>query len=128
MIFKLVLFCIVVCLVIIILKENFKPGALLLTVCACASLFFIFAGIFASIKDKMGVFDAVSGVDAQGISIIFKTLMVAYLTSFGSDICTDAGQKAVANALETAGKAIMMSMALPMLIGIFESVRDIIGG
>ncbi len=128
MIFKLVLFAVVTCLIIIVLRESFKPGAVILAVCGCVSLFLAFARIFASIKDIVGGFDTVSGVDTDGISIIFKTLMVAYITSLGSDICTDAGQKAIANALETAGKAIMLSMALPMLIGIFESVRDIIGG
>ena len=96
--------------------------------CGCLALFLFFAQIFATIKDSLDILDEVSGINADAVSIIFKTLMVAYLTSFGSDICTDAGEKAIANALETAGKAIMLSMALPMLVGIFKSVRDIIGG
>ena len=128
MIFKIVVFAIAVCLIAVILKENFKSGAVVLTVCGCLALFLFFAQIFATIKDSLDILDEVSGINADAVSIIFKTLMVAYLTSFGSDICTDAGEKSIANALETAGKAIMLSMALPMLVGIFKSVRDIIGG
>ncbi len=128
MIFKIVIFSIVVCLFTAILKENFKPVAIILTVCGCLSLFLIFTHVFSGIKDNLDIMDGVEGVSAEGISIILKTLIVAYLTSFGSDICTDAGEKAIANALETVGKAIMLSMALPMLVGIFKSVKDIIGG
>lgn len=90
--------------------------------------FLIFTHVFSGIKDNLDIMDGVEGVSAEGISIILKTLIVAYLTSFGSDICTDAGEKAIANALETVGKAIMLSMALPMLVGIFKSIKDIIGG
>ena len=128
MIFKIVVFAIAVCLVAVILKENFKSAAVVITICGCVTLFLIFTQIFSAIKDSIDILDSVEGVSAEGISIIFKTLMVAYLTSFGSDICTDAGEKAIANALETAGKAIMLSMALPMLVGIFKSVKDIVGG
>jgi len=70
----------------------------------------------------------IEGVDRDALLLILKTLLVAYLTSFGCDICTDAGEKAIATALETAGKALMLSMAVPMLVGIFASVRYIIGG
>ena len=128
MIFKIVVFSIMVCLFTAILKDNFKPAAVMLTVCGCLSLFLIFTHIFSGIKDNLDILDSVEGVSADGISIIFKTLIVAYLTSFGSDICTDAGEKAIANALEIVGKAIMLSMALPMLVGIFKSVKDIVGG
>ncbi len=128
MIFKLVLFAIGVCLVAVVIKENFKSGAIVLTLAGCISLFAVFAKVFNGIKTGISGLHIPDGIDTDAISIILKTLMVAYLTSFGSDICTDAGEKAIANALETAGKAIMLSMALPMLFGIFKSVSDIFGG
>ena len=128
MIFKLVLFAVGVCLVSVVLKENFKSGAIVLTVAGCVMLFTVFVKVFDGIKAGMSSLHIPDGIDTDAISIILKTLMVAYLTSFGSDICTDAGEKAIANALETAGKAIMLSMALPMLFGIFKSVSDIFGG
>ncbi len=128
MIFKLVLFAVGICLVSVVLKENFKSGAIVLTVAGCVLLFAVFVKVFDGIKTGMSALNIPDGIDTDAISIILKTLMVAYLTSFGSDICTDAGEKAIANALEAAGKAIMLSMALPMLFGIFKSVSDIFGG
>ncbi len=128
MIFKLVLFSIGACLVLILLKENFKSGAVLMSVAVCSVIFAAFANAFSAVRDEITAIGDIEGVDRDALLLILKTLLVAYLTSFGCDICSDAGEKAIATALETAGKALMLSMAVPMLVGIFASVRDIIGG
>ncbi|MBQ8588579.1 MAG: hypothetical protein IJ454_04215 [Clostridia bacterium] len=128
MIFKLVLFSIGACLVLVLLKENFRSGAVIMSVAVCSVIFMSFADAFSSVKDEITAIGDIEGVDRDALLLILKTLLVAYLTSFGCDICADAGEKAIATALETAGKAIMLSMAIPMLAGIFGSVRDIIGG
>lgn len=128
MIFKLVLFAVGLTLILVILAENFKSGSIVLSVSGCVVLFGMFVSVLAAFKDGIYSLELPEGVDKDAVSVILKTLAVAYLTSFGSDICSDAGQKAVANALETAGKAVMLSMALPMLLGIFDSVNKILGG
>ncbi len=126
MIFKLVLFAIALSLILVVLSDSFKSGAVVLSVGGCVVLFAVFVRVFSVMKsNSVPTFE---GADKDAIAVILKTLAVAYLTGFGSDICTDAGQRAVANALETAGKAIMLSMALPMLLGIFDSVNKILGG
>lgn len=127
MIYKLVLFALALTLMIILLKENFKPGALILSAAGCICLFYICINVLGVVKDAMGSLEKADGVDKDSISLIIKTLSVAYVTSFGTDICNDAGEKAVGSALEAAGKMVMLSMALPMLVGIFSSVAEIIG-
>ncbi len=126
MIFKLVLFAIALSLILVILSDSFKSGALVLSVGGCVVLFAVFVRVFSVMKSS--AVPSFEGADGDAIAVILKTLAIAYLTGFGSDICTDAGQRAVANALETAGKAIMLSMALPMLLGIFDSVNKMLGG
>jgi len=128
MIFRLVLFAVAVSLVAVLIKENYKTGALMLTIGVCIYFFGVFAGFFASFKEEFAKLGDIEGLDNGAMAVILKALAVAYLTGFGCDICTDVGEKAIANALEIAGKAIMFSMALPMLLGIFNSVRDIMGG
>ncbi len=128
MIFKLVLFAVGACLALVLLKENFRSGAVIMSVAVCTVLFASFVNAFSAVRDEITAIGDIEGVDREALLLILKTLLIAYLTSFGCDICTDAGEKAVASALETAGKALMLSMAVPMLAGIFGSVRDIIGG
>ena len=128
MIFRLVLFAVSVSLVAVLIKENYKTGAVMLTISVCIYFFSVFSGFFSSVRDEFTKLGNIEGLDNGAMIVIVKALAVAYLTGFGCDICTDVGEKAIANALEVAGKAIMFSMALPMLFGIFNSIRDIMGG
>lgn len=125
MIFRLVLFAVGISLVCVILRDNYRSGAVLMTIAGSIMLMTAFVWIFSQIKSEISILT--EGVNSEAISVIGKTLAVAYLTSFGSDICMDAGEKAVAGTLETAGKAIMLSMALPMILTIFKSVKELIG-
>ncbi len=126
MIIRIVFFGICSSLMALLLKDSFRTGAQIISVAGCLCLFYICISIFSDIKETIGVFKIADGVDKDSMSLIVKTLFVAYLTSFGTDICTDAGEKALANALDTTGKMIMLSMALPMLAGIFKTVSEII--
>lgn len=127
MIYKLVIFALGSALMVTLIKENFKSGAILLAVGVCVYFFHISMEVFGAIKETFLLFDHIPDMDIRSMGLILKTLAVAYITSFGSDICSDAGEKAIANGMETAGKMIMLSMALPMLTGIFRSVAGIIG-
>jgi len=127
MIFKFVLFALGTTFILVILKENSPPMAVAFSIAACTAMLMLSSKLFPVIKNLVAASGLPSGVTMEGVSVIAKTLAMAYLTSFGSDICMDSGAKAIANALETAGKLIMLSMAFPMLEGIFKSVVAIIG-
>ncbi len=126
MIYRLVLFAVASCLMCVILKDNFRSGAVVAAFAGCIVLLGVFADALLDIRDEFGAVMSDS-INTDAVSLILKTLLVAYLTGFGSDICSDAGEKAIANSLETAGKIIMLSMAVPMLLGIFKAVKEIIG-
>lgn len=127
MIFKLVFFSLSITLMLVLLKENYRSFAFVLSLLGCTVIFLFSMSSFSHLKDAMDEISLTDGVIKDSIKVIGKALLVAYLTSFGSDICTDAGEKAIANALEFAGKAIMFSIALPMLSGIYKSVASMIG-
>lgn len=128
MIFKVLLFALGLTLVIALLKEQFRTLGLMLSLAGCVVIFITVIDLMSNLKNVFGMFKIPDSKATESIGVIVKILGVAYLTNFGSDICLDAGEKAVATALETAGKLIMLSMALPMLGGIFNSVVSIIGG
>ncbi len=126
MIIRLVFLGVASALVAVLLKDNFRSGAMMVSLAGCVCLFYICTNIFVEIKGALGEFSMSDTVDKDSMSLIAKTLSVAYITSFGTDICNDAGEKAIANALDTAGKMIMLSMAFPMLAGIFKTVSGIL--
>ena len=126
MIFKILLFSFGVVLAAILLKNSFPTASVVLSISGCVAVFIMTSSLLNVVGDALGDMGISAGIQSESVGIIAKTLGIAYLTSFGTDICNDAGERAMANALETAGKIIMLSMAFPMLGGIFKSVLSII--
>ena len=59
-------------------------------------------------------------------SIVLKVIGIAYLTQFGSQLCADAGESAIAAKIELAGKVLMMTAAAPVLTGLLEMVMGLV--
>ena len=127
MIFKILVFAFGLVLAVTLLKNTFPSGAIVLTIVGCVAVFMMSVSLLGHIGEALTHIGISGGVNSESVSVIAKTLGVAYLTSFGTDVCNDAGERALANAVETTGKIIMLSLAFPMLGGIFKSVVNIIG-
>ena len=48
------------------------------------------------------------------------------MVEFGKDICKDAGESAIANKIEMAGKVIVVSVSIPVIASLIEIVSQII--
>ena len=62
------------------------------------------------------------GVDLRYFQIMVKIIGISYLAQFGSAICRDAGQSAIAAKIELAGKVAVISLTLPILLAFLEFV------
>jgi stage III sporulation protein AD len=58
--------------------------------------------------------------------IIIKVLVVAYLADFTAQLCNDAGESAIGNKVELAGKIIIFYISLPILVSILKLVNSIL--
>ncbi|MEG0371593.1 MAG: stage III sporulation protein AD [Clostridium sp.] len=65
-------------------------------------------------------------IDIAYLNIILKIIGVSYLASFGVEICKDAGQSSIAGKIEFAGKIIIISLSLPILMAVMDLVVKII--
>lgn len=66
------------------------------------------------------------GMSNNYIRIVIKTIGIAVLTQFSSDICRDSGQTALAGKIEFAGKLIMAVLALPIAQSLIEVAVSVI--
>ena len=67
-----------------------------------------------------------AGVGEGYFGIVLKVIGIAYLTQFGAQLCTDAGESAIAAKIEMAGKVLMMAAAAPVLTGLLETVIGLV--
>ena len=123
---KIVGFAIFATILIVILKENKKEFALVLSI-AAGILILLFSldkmnGIISMLYDLVEK----SGINSSFLVIILKVTGIAYLVEFGKNICTDAGQSAIATKLEIAGKILIVSISLPIFTSLISVVTELV--
>lgn len=62
----------------------------------------------------------------EHIPIIFRILGIAYIAEFGTQICKDAGEGAIASKIELGGKVIIMVVSAPILISFLNLIVTMI--
>lgn len=48
------------------------------------------------------------------------------MVEFGKDICKDAGENAIANKIEMAGKVIIVSLSIPVIASLLDIVAELV--
>lgn len=114
-IFKVVAFAIVATILIVILKEQRKEIALMLTIIAAMGIILLAINEISGIVNLLNNLAEKSGINKDYLLIIIKVTGIAYIVEFGKNICQDAGQSAIATKLEMAGKVIIVSLSIPII-------------
>lgn len=123
---KILGFAIISVILIVVLKEQKKEIALIMTIFACVILM-LFA--MTKMESVIGVIESLinkSGINKEFFLIILKVTGIAYLIEFGKNICIDAGQKAIATKLEMAGKVIILTISLPVISALVNVISGLI--
>lgn len=58
--------------------------------------------------------------------MLIKITGIAFLTEFAVSICKDSGETAIANKMDMGGKVIIISMSIPIISGLLETVLKIL--
>lgn len=74
---------------------------------------------FKSISEKVNI-------DTVYLNTILKIIGISYLTTFGVEICKDAGQTSIAGKIEFAGKILIVILAMPILMAVMDMIIKII--
>ena len=59
--------------------------------------------------------------------ITVKACGIAIITTVACDLCRDSGEASLANRLEFCGKALILSLALPLIKNVFDSCVKLLG-
>lgn len=101
-----------------------------------ASMVSIAVGIGALLMTRQSISSVLSGIrrllnlasaQSEGISIVLKAAGITILAEMGVQICTDAGERALAGRIQLACRIVMLGMAIPSVLQILESVLQFSG-
>jgi len=85
--------------------------------------------VLSPMREVIAVFHQLgrgAGVSVSYFDILLRTLAAAYITAFASQICKDAGEEGLAMGVELAGKLVVMIIALPIIVGVVESLVNLL--
>jgi stage III sporulation protein AD len=93
-----------------------------LSIAASAAVFLL---ILPQIVDVVRLVQGVglrAGVSAPFLATILRILGIAYLAEFAAGLCRDAGESALAQRVEMAGKVLILVLAVPILNAVMTLV------
>ena len=125
-IIQIVSLALIATFLIIILKQYKPEFAILLSLVACIFIvLFAFEKIQTIIKLLNDLITA-SGINKTFFEILLKITGIAYVVELASSLCADAGEKAIASKIEFAGKVLIVTMSVPIITTLVETITEVI--
>lgn len=109
----------------IMLRQQRPEIAVVLTIAAGAVIFFMVAGKLLSVVQALNQLMHKAQLDNIYFGTVLKIIGIAYIAEFGSQICKDAGESSIASKIELAGKILIMVLALPIVLAVFDLITSI---
>lgn len=115
-------FGLVVTVLLIVVRKDRPEMAVLLSIAASA---LILIGLIKNIAQILTVFESLTSktqINSGYLKLVVKIVGIAYLAGFGAQICKDAGENSMAAKIELAGKIFILSLGVPIMIGLLEMI------
>ncbi|MFQ9151540.1 MAG: SpoIIIAC/SpoIIIAD family protein [Blautia sp.] len=88
--------------------------------------FFCAVNRLGFLADRMQEIRQAVPVDEACLKILMKMLGVTYLADFTANLCRDAGYSAIAGQVEFFGKLSLLTLSLPVLAALMETVSQML--
>lgn len=119
----------VVSAIICVLISQYKPEySVAVSIMCGAIIFFMIISNLSPAFDTLKELMQKANINSSYTKAIIKTLGICYVTQLACDSCKDAGQTAIANKVELAGKIFILLISLPIfndLVSIAFSLMNV---
>ena len=126
LILKVIGFVFIVLFFSVLFKDKRSDISMLLILAAGLMIFIFCLAQFKEVIEFIKVMSEKAGIDNVYMVIILKILAIAYVSSFASEICKDAGASSLSSKVELAGKLFIIVLAIPILMAVLNSIVQIL--
>jgi len=123
----LTLLAIVAAVFAVSMKSIKAEYGILICVAVCILLFVFGVNKLSAVVDSINTIKSYISLDSAYINIIVKIIGISYITEFASDICRDCSFGAMANQIQIFGKLTVITISLPVVVTLFDTVSSILG-
>lgn len=112
---------------IILLLKQYKPEFVIhISILAGILIFLMILPKLSAIIELLNSLTNKLGANSQFFGILLKITGIAYISEFATNICKDSGETAIASKVELGAKIIIISMSIPILGAVIESLINIL--
>ena len=112
----------VVTLLILVIKRQKPEIAVQLSLTLAVIIFLMVLDKLSVVLNLFQDLAEKAEVSQLYLNTLLKIIGIAYITEFGSQVCRDAGEGAVAAKVEFAGKVLVMIMAVPIIALVLDTI------
>ena len=114
--------------IFIVLIKDGKAEAhgILISVAVGVIIFILMLPKVGAVIEFLKNLSSKANINTFFMAIILKIIGIAYIAEFGSQVCRDAGESAVASKIEFAAKVLIMVMAIPIIAAILETIMRLL--
>ena len=106
----------------LMLAKGAPEIGLVLAIAATFLILLIGIQVVSTVLDFARVLQHAAQLSPTLLMPVFQTVGVSILTKLSADVCRDAGQGAIAGAVELTGTVIAIYIALPLMQTVFEMI------
>jgi stage III sporulation protein AD len=122
---KVVAFAFVALFIVLFLKDKRADLAVQVSIVAGIAIFLFMLTKITAILQFLQQLAVKANIDFIYLNTVLKILGIAYLSSFCSEICKDAGENSLAAKVEFSGKILILVLAIPILMAVLQSILKI---
>lgn len=116
-----------VALIIIIIVRQYKPEfTLYVSLLAGAIILLFLMDKLDAIISLLTTLSNKTAINNEFLVLLIKITGIAFLTEFAVSVCKDSGESAIANKIDMGGKVIIVSMSIPIISSLLETVVEIL--
>lgn len=116
-----------IALIIIIIVRQYKPEfTLYVSLLAGALILLLIMDKLEGIIDLLTTLSNKTAINNEFLVLLIKITGIAFLTEFAVSLCKDTGESAIASKIDMGGKVIIVSMSIPIISSLLETVVEIL--
>ena len=114
-------------LIIIIIVKQYRPEFVIYVSIIAGAIILML--IMDKVSSRINLLTALSNktvVNNEFLTLLIKITGIAFLTEFSVSLCKDSGETAIANKIDIGGKVIIISMSIPIIASLLETIIKIL--
>lgn len=125
-IIKIIGLAFIAVIIIVILKQYRPEFAIYASIIAGVLILAMASGTLSGIIDMINSISSKTSINSEFLVILIKITGIAILTEFAVSICKDSGESAIASKVDIGGKIIIISMSIPIINALIDTVVKIL--